>query len=328
MNIFPTQYSTLSAAALKDYIGSVYGIEILSCRFLIRNVSDVYLLEGGSEKYIFKIYRNSYRKINEIKGEVQLLDILRERGAPVSYAVRDPRGGQIQRFQAAEGVRNGVLFTFAKGNVVVDPDDEQLRILGKNVAFIHDVMGGCELEYERIVYDIESTLVKPLEIIKARFSGLPEEYAFLREIADKAMEGLGQFDLTRFSYGYCHYDLLPKNFHFDEDNRITFFDFDWVGKGFLVNDLMTFRVQLFFLVHIGRITGEEAQKKFGVFVEAYRERRELSGEELAAIPWLGVMYWVYAFGFYEANFDDFANTFLTTRFIKDRVGLIKKWVET
>lgn len=327
MNLFPTQYSTLSAIALKDHIGERYGLDIVACRLLIRNVSDVYLLESEIDKYIFKIYRNSYRSIGEIKGEVQLLNILRERGAPVSFAIRDLSGSQIQQFQAAEGIRNGVLFSFAKGNVVANPDAEQLRIIGRSVAGIHEITAECELDYDRIVYDVESTLRKPLEIIAPRFTALPGEYEYLREIADRTIEKLGRFDLASFNYGYCHYDLIPKNFHFDERNRITFFDFDWVGKGWLVNDHMTLFFQYFFLVQRKIITREDAERNFMIFVGAYREQRNLSEEELEAIPYLGIMFWIFGFGFYEDNFDDFSNTFLTPRFIRDRVETIRKWVE-
>ena len=157
---------------------------------------------------------------------------------------------------------------------------------------------------------------------------MPEEYAFLRDTADRAIQKIKQFESFKSSYGYCHYDLLPKNFHFDEGNLITFFDFDWLGKGFLANDLMTFYIQLFFLVYHKIITQEEADRSFMVLVDGYREQRNLSEEELEAIPWLGVMFWIFGLGFYEENFDDFSNTFLTPKFIRDRIAMIKKWVDS
>jgi hypothetical protein len=46
MPVFPTQYSTLSAAALGDHIAKAYGFSDLTCRLLVRNVSDTYLLKG------------------------------------------------------------------------------------------------------------------------------------------------------------------------------------------------------------------------------------------------------------------------------------------
>ncbi len=184
------------------------------------------------------------------------------------------------------------------------------------------------MQHDRIVYDIDSTLERPLKIIIPRFKEMPEEYAFLRDTADRAIQKIKQFESFKSSYGYCHYDLLPKNFHFDEGNLITFFDFDWLGKGFLANDLMTFYIQLFFLVYHKIITQEEADRSFMVLVDGYREQRNLSEEELEAIPWLGVMFWIFGLGFYEENFDDFSNTFLTPKFIRDRIAMIKKWVDS
>lgn len=327
MDIFPTQYSTLSAKALKDYLGKIYGLALLSCRLLIRNVSDVYVLEDRHAKYIFKIYRDTHRKLDEIRGEVELLALLREKGIPVSYTIMDQSGQAIQRFQAAEGIRHGVLFSFAKGRVVSNPNEKQLRIIGREVGLMHNITATCALQYPRIVYDEQTTLERPLKIMQERFANMPDEYAFLQKTADRVIEKMKQFDKSAFSFGYCHYDLIPKNFHFDEADRITFFDFDWAGKGYLANDLMTFLVQLFFIAHYKTISREAADEHFGIVVDAYREVRAFSEQELDAIPWLGLMFWIYAFGFYEDNYDDFANTFLTPKFIKERIALIGKWID-
>ncbi|HEY0054562.1 MAG TPA: hypothetical protein VGB63_04325 [Pedobacter sp.] len=73
MEIFPAQYSTLSSVALNIKLHEVYNLEGMHCRLLLRNVSDTYILENESFKYIFKIYRDAHRKLEEIKGEVELL---------------------------------------------------------------------------------------------------------------------------------------------------------------------------------------------------------------------------------------------------------------
>ena len=115
MAIFPTQYSTLSARALNDVIESWYGFNGLTCRLLLRGVSDTYVLEGATGQYILKIYRGAHRSLNEIKAEVELLNRLHEGGARVSYPLKDREGKQLQSFEAAEGTRYGVLFSFAAG---------------------------------------------------------------------------------------------------------------------------------------------------------------------------------------------------------------------
>jgi len=89
---------------------------------------------------------------------------------------------------------------------------------------------------------------------------------------------------------------------------------------------MTFKVQLFFLVQFNAISAERAEEMFAVVINAYRQHRNLSDAELDAIPLLGVAFFVFAFGFYEEIYEDFAIYFLTPRFIKDRVALIETWV--
>ena len=191
---------------------------------------------------------------------------------------------------------------------------------------MHNVTSSCTLVHERPVYNIHTTLERPLQLIAPRFAEFPDEYVYLKDLANKASQKSDQLPMSEFTYGYCHYDLLPKNFHFDEDKNITFFDFDWAGKGYLVNDLMTFYVQLFFLVHFQLLTREEADERFGIVIQSYREQRHLPDDELSAIPYLGIMFFIYGFGFYEENFDDFSIAFLTPKFIRERVDLIKKWV--
>ena len=70
-----------------------------------------------------------------------------------------------------------------------------------------------------------------------------------------------------------------------------------------------------------------ADRDFGVFLEAYREVRPLSVEEVQAVPCLGFMWWVYFLEFFQEQFDDFSNVFLTPRFLRDRVALIRKWMD-
>src|ERR1700760_4855976 len=101
-NIFPTQYSTLSSKALNTFISERYGLGETNCRLLIRNVSDTYIIESATDKYILKIYRDAHRKLDEIKGEAELLTVLADRGAKVSYPLTDLSGDKIQSFNAAE----------------------------------------------------------------------------------------------------------------------------------------------------------------------------------------------------------------------------------
>jgi len=327
MDVFPTQYSVLSATALSDYLSTAYGLGSAACRLLIHNVSDTYLLENGDSKYIFKIYRDAHRKLHEIKGEVDLLLLLKSRGAKVSYPIADLAGNNIQSFNAAEGTRYGVLFTYAKGKVSVELSETQLQELGKEMAALHNVTSDMPLIYNRIKFNIDTTITQPLQVIKPAFAELKEEYDYLITTAAKVTAKLQETDYSNFSYGYCQYDFLPKNFHFDEDDQVTFFDFDFAGEGYLMNDIMSFYIHYFLEVTYGKMSRNDAEAAFEIFISSYRKVRQLHEDELKIMCYLGFGFWIFYLGFQYDNFDDWSNIFFGPKYLKDRVALIKKWID-
>ena len=324
MAIFPTQYSTLSAAALGRHVEEQYGLSGMQCRYLLRGVSDTYLLEGAAEKYILKIYRNAHRSLEEIKGELELLNILHQEGCKVSYPINDRTGNQLQAFEAAEGTRYGMLFSYAPGKPANKPTDEQIAITGREMARIHNITAAITLNHTRREYNHHTTLLHPLAILEPVFAELPDEYRYLQDTTAAVIKKIDSMDTSGFSYGYCQYDFLPKNFHFDEQNNITFFDFDFAGKGFLVNDLMSYWNHFALNAVLSRASREECDRAFNVFIDAYRTVRPVSPSEISAIPYLDFGFWVFYLGFYQEQFDDFSTHFFTTTYKKERVALIKK----
>jgi len=324
---FPAQYSTLSSTALNEYLSRAYDLSGFKCRLLIRNVSDTYLLEKEEEKYIFKIYRDAHRKLHEIEAEVELLNILKEKAHPVSYPIKAVSGEQIQHFNAIEGIRNGILFSYAEGKVIHDLEEVHLVQIGRDIAKLHNTTASIKLKQQRHVFNFDTTLFEPLRALKPHFTEMPDEYRYLEEISVAVVEKFKSFETATFSYGYCHYDFFPKNFHFDESGNITFFDFDFAGEGYLINDLMSFLNHFFFHVLNNLLSIEQAAKDFNTFLKAYQDIRKLTADEIKAIPYLGVTFHIFFLRFFYDNYDDWSNTFLTPRYVKHRVGLIKKWVE-
>lgn len=327
INIFPTQYSVLSAKALQSHLAGQYGLEITDCRLITHNVSDTYLVETALDKYVFKIYRDAHRPYDEIMGEMELLDYYAKNGACVSYPVKDTSGKWLQRFYAAEGTRYGALFSYAQGKNVYMMSDKQLQLVGTEMAKLHILSSSAVLNYPRKKYTIVSTLVEPVKVIRPAFKEMEEEYNYLVEVAAYAVDELSKIDTSNFSYGYCQYDFLPKNFHFEGEDKLTFFDFDFAGEGYLINDITTFYIHFFFDVYYGKLTRVEADRSFNVFLEAYRKVKPVSDEEIAGIRYFGLGFWLFYFGFHQENFDDWSNSFYTPAFIKSRIPLIKRWME-
>lgn len=327
MALFPTQYSTLATTALQQWAARTYGLADVAGRYLLRGVSDTYLLETAGTQYVLKIYRGAHRSRAEILGEVELLRHLHAHGARVAPPLASLAGQYVHEFEAAEGPRHGVLFAFAPGASTFDLSDAQLRTVGREMAALHNLTAGLQLPYPRPTYDAARTLTQPLLALAPAFADYPEGLAYLRNTAALVAAKLENLDAAAFSYGYCHYDFLPKNFHFDAADNLTFFDFDFAGQGYLVNDVMTFFVHCFLHQFTKRVSQAEAERQFELFVAGYREVRALSAAELAAIPYLGVGFWVFYLGFAQENFDDWSNSFFSPRYLRERVALIRQWVE-
>ncbi|QEC75986.1 phosphotransferase [Mucilaginibacter ginsenosidivorax] len=200
---FPVQYSTLSAIALKNYIANAYGLQLISCKFLLRGVSDTYIIEAIDAKYVLKIYREQHRSHGEIQGEIELLNLLKDGGASVAYPITAIDGSQLQQFNAPEGARYGILFSYAEGAPVMDLSDEQLRTIGHEMAKVHNITSVVRLSYPRREYSIETTLINPIKSFEPAFKELPDEYAYLKDLAGKVAQKLNLLNTANFSYGYC-----------------------------------------------------------------------------------------------------------------------------
>ncbi|WP_205499731.1 phosphotransferase enzyme family protein [Rufibacter psychrotolerans] len=321
-SVFPTSYSTFDSSALASFLAGTYGLGPATCQLLLRGVGDTYLVQTAGDRFILRVYRATHRSLPQIEAETTLLLALQEAGVPVSYPLADLNGKVIQALPAAEGTRHAVLFTYAPGQSVPQLNPTQLRLLGQQMAQFHNVSAHIELNGSRWTFDVETTLVQPLEQVKAAFTEFPEDYAWLQEVARQTQDRLARLDTSGFSTGYCHFDLMPKNFHFVGDAQLTFFDFDFFGRGWLVNDLMTFWEQLCLDVLSRRMTQEEAKTAFATLVEAYRAHRPLSEEELRAISSLSVGFWFFYLGFYPTH-DQFTPHLLPHR-LQQRLHLFRR----
>jgi Ser/Thr protein kinase RdoA (MazF antagonist) len=319
---FPTTYSTLSPAALGRLLSQKYNLRDIACRLLVRGVGDTYLAEASNRKFILRVYRSGIRSFSQIRAEVDLLLTLHLQDVSVSYPVADREGGYIQTLSAAEGERHAVLFSYAQGCTVCRLSEAQLKLLGKEMARFHNVSSGLVLSGERWTFDAENTLTRPLQMVKSFFIYDREGYAWLMEAARRVKEKLGRINTTAFSSGYVHFDLLPKNFYFENEEKITLFDFDFFGYGWLIYDLMTFRQHLLLDVHFGRMTYRGAEEAYSVFVDAYKNVRYLSKEEQEAIPLLGLGFWLFYLGFYTTH--DGFHQHLEAGPLKMRTDLIRQ----
>ncbi|MBV8251161.1 MAG: phosphotransferase [Chitinophaga sp.] len=324
--VFPATYSTLSPEALATLITEKYCLEDVRCKLLVRGVGDTYLINTSTNTFILRAYRSSHRSFPQIQEEIDLLLAAQKAGVNVSYPIIDRSGHIIQRLDAVEGERNVVLFSFAPGQVVKQMNTTQLRALGHEMARLHHVASQIPRGTSRWNFDLETTLFQPLEMLAPVLAADQESYNWLKEVAMKAAEKLSSEHTSQFSSGYCHFDFLPKNFHFEND-KVTLFDFDFVGYGWLVNDIMTFWQHLQLdVLFANRLTQEAADEAYNIFLDAYREYRPISEEELAAVPYLSLGFWLFYKGFHTTH-DQF-HIFNEPGHLKPIIGYLRKLVDT
>src|ERR1044072_294011 len=138
MHYFPVISSTLSAAHLSAFLQEQYGLGAqTTCTLLRAALNHAYLVTDGPDKYVFRIYSLNWRSEKEITEEIRLLQLLKENGIPVSYAIPDPAGNYLQQLPAPEGTRWGVLFSYAKGEKIFSYSVDMHYKIGEIMARMH-----------------------------------------------------------------------------------------------------------------------------------------------------------------------------------------------
>jgi Ser/Thr protein kinase RdoA (MazF antagonist) len=306
------------------FVEKNYGLKNVRCNLLPAGVNDTYLVESDQGKYIFRGYRSSHRSMLQIQEEVNLLLVLKEHHVSVSYPVPDLSGTFIQNIVESKGNGHFVLFSYAPGSSVKMLNHEQLQSLGYEMAKFHTVSAGMKIGGSRWRFDFETTLSRPLEMLKPYFADNMEDYSWLQESALKSERVISQFDIGEFLKGYCHFDFLPKNFHFEKD-RVTLFDFDFIGSGWLVNDIMSFWQHLILDVYTKRMSLEDAKNSYAVFLISYYHIRPFSEAELQSVPYLSLGFWLFYMGFHTTH--EHFHRFLQPDHLKSVVGFLRHLVQ-
>lgn len=324
MNFFPASYSTLSAAALGAFIEQKYGISPVQCRYKLRGVSDTYHVQSQAGEYMLKLFRSMHRNEEELLGEIALLEYLLQNGIQVAAPVRDLSGNTLQSFQAIEGIRHGILYQFAPGVPIIEQNDEQIIQSAQYLARLHLKTENLELPYTRKEYTMETMMQEPLRAIRPAYEyfKLAEIYHQLKATAKTQFESLHKLNSPAFATGYCHYDFMPKNWHHDQQGAITLFDFDFAGKGWLMNDIASYAIYLSLLTP----DKPDAQRRLQLFVDAYSKIRLLQPEELKALPALGFLFILFYLKYQYENFGDHTNVYFGPRFLRERMKQIEYYL--
>lgn len=281
---FPISYSTLSDLALNEYIKKNYNLDqVKNTTYLLRGMNDTYLVTTSDESYIFRVYRGDRRQeYSEIAFELELLCYLDRKGVSVSLPIADVKGEYIQAFEAPEGTRFGVLFTFAEGHEKGMDNSEISYSFGQAVANIHLLTDHYESGYERTPIDLDFLLHQSLAIIESNMQHRGEDVQFLKKLGLQMEQSLREIPLEQLDFGICHGDLHGNtNVSFTEELVMTHYDFDLCGYGWRAYDIAEFRLAR--EVRLGH-DPDQLERIWGAFLEGYQSIRVLSENDLKAVP--------------------------------------------
>ncbi len=292
--------SFVDPKALAEVIAAEYDFgESVTCKLfskLLRTQdNDHYLVTTESgDKFVARVYqfgKRLEREESDYLYELDWLNFLEKEGSPVSYPIARRDGGFLSKLLAPEGVRYLALFSFALGSpMTVDiENEEQLFILGREMARIHVASNGYEAQFERRKLDLEFLVDKPVERMRRYWDHDGDHVGDLelliisaQEAKDQILALLANEDDTPDGWGPIGGDFHSASVFFDEANQPAFFNFDWCGYGWRSYDIAVF-------LHNTDLIHQENPELAEAFFAGYYSERPLSENEHASIaPFLTI----------------------------------------
>jgi Ser/Thr protein kinase RdoA (MazF antagonist) len=321
MAIFPVLDSIVSPYALALFVQKKYKFSAnTKCKILKTGINHSYLVSDNANNYVLRVYSYKWRTENEILEEIKLLNLLRENHISISYPLLDSAGNYIQKIDAPEGLRYAVLFTFAEGDKIRNLTEENCRKIGLLMAKFHKL--SVNRTIDRIDYNAKTLTQLPYQYALEHFPENMEEMQFVKAAGEYVTLVFQQADTKRLRHGIVHLDMWYDNMNIDENSKITVFDFDFCGNGWLLLDIAYFIMQLFHT--------EPDKDKFKIklqsFYNGYEEVTSISDEEKKLFPIAGLAIWIFYLGVQSRRFDNWSNFFLTKNYLKHFIGIVKSWL--
>lgn len=319
--LFQVINSTLSSDKLGAFIQQQYNLSATTkCQLFRAAMNHLYIVTDGDQKFVFRVYTYNWRTKQEISEELRLLLHLKENNAAVAHPISDHSGQFIQEFEAPEGKRYGVLFSYAKGSKTARFSPEASFQIGQALAHVHRYTENVVLE--RIHYNTQTLLIDAVERTTQFFKKTSDEIRFLATLSHSLQAKFNAVNPQKLRHGAVHLDVWFDNMHLDETGKATFFDFDFCGNGWLCLDLSYFLFQLF----TTNLNENDYEAKAEQFLKGYTSEIEMTDEEQKLLPYVCLAIMLYYISIQCDRFDYWTNIFLNEDHLKRFVGNLKRWI--
>jgi len=323
MHTFPVLSSTLSVTHLNQFLQENYGFgEASSCRLLRAGINHTYLVTDGTQKAVFRVYSLNWRTETEIREELRLLTLLQENGLPVSYPIPDEQGNYVQAFNAPEGKRFGVLFSFAGGEKQLTLSTETHYRIGEIMARFHQLTHNLTLQ--RPAYTTNRLLTDSVEKLKPFLAAETDEMTFMLSAQEYLRTEFANINEQEVRRGVVHLDIWFDNLNITSDGTITLFDFDFCGNGILALDIAYYILQ----IHSTEPDEADYHTKKNSFLLGYESITPISHEEKRLLPMLAESVYFFYVGVQCERFDNYSSIFLNDVYLKRFINLrLKRWFD-
>ncbi|MFD0940713.1 phosphotransferase [Pedobacter boryungensis] len=324
MKTFPVTNSNLSATHLGLFLQEKYSLgKDVKCQLIKAGINDTYLVTDNADKFVFRVYSLNWRSRTEIEEEIKLLNQLKENAISISYPLLDKESNYVQTLNAPEGDRFGVLFTFAKGEKLHVIPQETHFLIGQHMARLHMVTNNQRLN--RINYSPEVILIDSLKKISSFLGSETDEMNFMKSAQTYLLAEFENADIAQMRQGVVHLDIWFDNLNITSDDKITIFDFDFCGNGWLCLDIAYYILQLH---NVEKYEAKDYQPKVEGFIKGYESVTPISEEEKRLIPILGVSLYFFYLGVQCQRYDNWSNSFLSENYLKRYInGLVKRYYD-
>lgn len=320
---FPVSSSILSAKALKKFLYKKYNFsENVDCQLIKAGVNHSYFVNDNDLKYIFRIYSFDWRSKSEILEEISFLNHLKEKHISVSFPISDKQGNYLQCLNAPEGERLGVLFSYAEGEKIATFSKELHFEAGVFLAKLHQIT--LEMQLKRVDYNAQNLLMDSFENVKEFLPKNTEEMLFMTALQTFLIKELSEIKENEIRKGVVHLDIWFDNMNISQENKITLFDFDFCGNGWLCLDIAYYVMQ----IHNLEKEENELHLKINHFLAGYESVTKISKEEKRILPILGASLYFFYLGVQCKRFEDWSNVFLNQNYLKRYITIfVKRFVE-